>query len=84
MEGRALWINLGAVSALAALVVGGAINMPTERKMRAIVLSLKGPPTAAQAQEMQALGMKMGKGGVLAVTFISLAFLLMLMQRVFV
>jgi hypothetical protein len=83
-EGRGLWILVGAIVALAAFVHGLTANMPTERKLIALVKSLKGPPTQDQAQQMQALGMKLGKAGRVGVAMVGTAMVLMLLSRVFV
>lgn len=83
-EGRGLWILLGAIMAVAAFIHGLTANLPTERKLIALVKSLKGPPTAEQAQQMQALGMKLGKAGRVGVAMVGTAMVLMLLSRVFV
>lgn len=82
-EGRGLWLTLGAILAVAAFIHGMTSNLPTERKLMALVKQLKGPPTAEQAQQMQALGMKLGKAGVVGVAMVGTAMVLMLLSRVF-
>ena len=81
-EGRGLWLTLGAIVAVLALGHGLAVNMPTERKLIALCKDLKGPPTPKQAEEMGALGMKLGKAGGAGVMMVGAAMLLMLMNRV--
>lgn len=83
-EGRGIWITLGAIVAVLAYLHGLAANMPTERKLIALVKELKGPPTKEQAERMQALGMKLGKAGFVGVAMVGTAMLLMLLSRVFV
>ena len=83
-EGRGLWILLGAIMAVLALLHGIAVNMPTERKLMALVKSMKGPPTKEEAAQMQAYGQKLGKAGVVGVAMVATAMVLMLLSRVFV
>lgn len=83
-EGRGLWINLGAIMAVLALLHGIAVNMPTERKLMALVKGMQGHPTKEQAAQMGALGQKLGKAGVVGVSMVGTAMLLMLLSRVFV
>jgi hypothetical protein len=83
-EGRGLWLTLGAIFAVLALLHGIFVNMPTERKLIALCKGINGPPTKEQAGRLQELGMKLGKNGVHAVIMVGLAMLLMLLSRVFV
>lgn len=83
-SGRGLWLTLGAIVAVLGYLHGAFVNMPTERKWIALATSLKGAPTKAQAEQLQAYGMKLGKAGVLSFAMIALAMLLMLLSRVFV
>ena len=83
-SGRGLWITLGAIVAVLAYLHGMAINLPTERKLMTLVKGLKGPPSAKDAEAMQALGMKLGKAGGQGVAMVGVAMLLMLLSRVFV
>lgn len=83
-EGRGLFITLGAVVAVLAYLHGLTSNMPTERKLIALVKELKGHPTKEQTERMQALGMKLGKAGFVGVAMVGTAMLLMLLSRVFV
>lgn len=82
-SGRGLWITLGAIVAVLALLHGITVNMPNERKLMALVKSMKGPPSKEQAVQMQALGQKLGKAGAIGVMMVGLAMLLMLLSRVF-
>lgn len=83
-SGRGLWLTLGAIVAVGAFIHGLAVNMPTERKLMALVKGLKGPPTKGQAAEMGALGQRLGKAGMHGVSLVATAMLLMLLSRVFV
>jgi len=82
-SGRGLWLTLGAIVAVLAFLHGVTSNLPTERKLKALVLSLKGHPTKEQADQMQALGTKLGKAGAVGVAMVGTAMLLMLLSRVF-
>ncbi len=82
-EGRGLWLTLGAILAVLALVHGITMNMPNERKLIALCKQINGPPTKDQAAQMQALGMKLGKYGRHGVMMVGGAMLLMLLSRVF-
>lgn len=83
-SGRGLWLTLGALVAVLAFLHGLAVNMPTERKLIALVKSMKGHPTKDQAAQMQAYGQKLGKAGAVGVAMVGTAMLLMLLSRVFV
>lgn len=83
-EGRGLWLTLGAIVAVLAFIHGMAFNMPNERKLIALCKTINGPPTKAQAEQMQALGMKLGKYGMHGVAMVGTAMLLMLLSRVFI
>ena len=84
MEGVGLWVNLGAAVAVLTLLHGIAVNMPAERKIMTLMAELKGPPTPAQAQQLQALGMRMGKNGLVSMVMLATAMVLMLMSNVYV
>jgi hypothetical protein len=81
---RNLWITLGAIVAVLALLHGVIVNMPNEKRLMALVKELNGPPTKEQAARMQELGQKLGKNGVHSVILVALAMLLMLLSRVLV
>lgn len=81
-SGGNLYITLGAIVAVAAFVHGMLVNFPTEKKWIAFASNLKGPPTAAEAAQLQEFGMKLGKAGTIGVAMVFLAFLLMLMRNV--
>ena len=83
-SGRGIFLTLGAVVAVLAYLHGLTSNMPTERRLIALVKGLKGPPSKEQAEQMQAHGMKLGKAGFVGVAMVSTAMLLMLLSRVFV
>lgn len=83
-EGRGLWLTLGAILAVLALLHGIAVNMPNERKLIALCKQVNGPPTKEQAAQLQDLGMKLGKYGAHAVLMVGGAMVLMLLSRVFV
>jgi hypothetical protein len=82
-EGRGLWLTLGAIVAVLAFIHGLAFNMPNERKLIALCKTINGPPTKEQAQQLQGLGMKLGKYGQHGVAMVGLSMLLMLLSRVF-
>lgn len=83
-DGRGLWLTLGALFAVAALVHGITVNMPNEKRLIRLAKEMKGPPTKEQAAQMQELGMKLGKAGQHGVMMVGAAMLLMLLSRVFV
>jgi hypothetical protein len=83
MSGRGLWLTLGAILAVGAYIHGLTSNMPTERKLIALVKSIKGHPTKEQAEQMQVYGMRLGKAGAVGVAMVGVAMLLMLLSRVF-
>ena len=83
-EGRGLWLTLGAIVAVLALLHGITVNMPNERKLIALCKTINGPPTKDQAAKLQEFGMKLGKNGRHGVAMVGTAMLLMLLSRVFV
>ena len=83
-SGRGLWLTLGAIVAVLAFLHGLTANMPTERRLIALCRSIQGHPTKEQAEQMGALGQKLGRLGTVGVTLVGTAMLLMLLGRVFV
>jgi nitroreductase len=81
-SGRGLWLTLGAVVAVLAYLHGLFASLPVERKWMALSKSISGAPTAAQAQQLQGYGMRLGKNGAVSAAMVAVAFLLMLMSRV--
>lgn len=77
-----IYITLGSFVALLAFLHGAFASMPAERKLIALCRDLKGEPTAEQASQMQALGMKLGRNGVISGMMIGIALLLMLMKGI--
>ena len=82
-SGQGLFLTLGAIVAVLALLHGIAVNMPAERRLMALVRSMNGPPSKEQAAQMGALGQRLGKAGVVGVAMVATAMLLMLLSRVF-
>lgn len=83
MEGRGIFLSLGAVVAVLAYLHGMFANMPNERKLIALCRSVTGHPTKEQGEQMGALGAKLGKQGAISMMMIAVAMLLMLLSRVF-
>ena len=78
-------ITVGALIALIAYIHGLFVMMPNERKIKRLVRSMKpGPPSADEAAQFQAYGMKQGKNSALAALLITLTFVLMTASRLFV
>ena len=84
LSGRGLWLTLGAVVAVVTYIHGLAINKPLESKWIAYTRSIQGTPTAEQARQLQDYGMRMGKAGMHSMVLLTIAMLLMLLNRVFV
>ena len=84
MEGRGLWLSLGATVAVLAYLHGLMVNMPTEKKWLALCNGIQGAPTPTQGKQMGEFGQKLGKAGAHSAIMVGVALLLMLMGRVFV
>lgn len=82
-SGRGLFLTLGAIVAVLALLHGVAVNMPTERRLITLVRSIDGHPSKDQAAQMGALGQRLGKAGFVGVAMVATAMLLMLLSRLF-
>jgi uncharacterized membrane protein len=78
-------LTLGIVAGVVAYGLALFVLMPIERKSRAIARGLVpgAPPSPEQAAELQALGMKQGKGSAVTAAILILALLLMTGQRLF-
>lgn len=77
-------ISIGAALAIAGSLVGVAVNMPTSKKIAAIVESAKaagGPPSAAQQAELAALQKKMAGGTKATAVLLGLAAAAMAVAR---
>lgn len=81
---RNLWITLGAIVAVLAFIHGMTMSFPAERRLMAVCKQVNGPPTKEQAEQIQALGMKVGKYGRHGIAMVGTAMLLMLLSRVLV
>lgn len=83
-SGSGLWLTLGALVAVGAYLHGMFVNTPTEKKWIRLANGIPGAPTKDQAAQLQDLGMRMGKNGVISTAMLAVAMLLMLLGRVFV
>lgn len=77
-------LTVGVVTALLAYGHGLGAMLPSERKIKRLVRSMKpGPPSADEAAQFQAFGMKQGKHSAISAAMITLTFVLMVSSRLF-
>jgi hypothetical protein len=77
-DAAAAMVTVGAILAILAFAEGLAVNMPSERKLRAIVKQMgNAPPSPEQASQMEALAMKSRKASMRGMALVALTFLLM-------
>ena len=81
-KGSNLWLTVGAIVAVLALLEGLFLLRPLNGKWVAAVNSIKGAPTAEQGKTIAELGARIGKTGARSVAMISLTMLCMLLWRV--
>src|SRR5262245_31349890 len=80
----AMVLGLGALFALGAAGIGGALIQPTTRKLAALGQQLQGaggPPSAAAQEEMKGLQARLSKGLSFVLTFVLLAAAAMAVAR---
>lgn len=78
-----IMLTIGAVSGIAAFIVGSTINLPSIKKISKIgeEIAKAGAPTAEQSQELMRLKNKIGFGVKLIAILISIAVIFMSMSK---
>jgi hypothetical protein len=79
--GQDLWVTLGAILAIVAFLDGLFIIRPVDEKLSKLLLSLKGPPSAEQATQLQTLGKKIGMMSAGSTLMVLLALVFMVIRR---